>query len=53
MVTYVTPFPCILADDFGRTNEDTVLFLNILANDRGHRACGFRRLGVVRRRSAM
>ena len=35
MVTYVVPFPCDLTDDFGRTNEDTVLFLNVLANDQG------------------
>src|SRR5262245_49592465 len=34
-MSYVTPFPCNLLDDAGRTNEDTVLLLNVLANDQG------------------
>ena len=39
MATYVIPFPCppnlLARNDAGRTNEDTVLFLNVLANDLG------------------
>ena len=39
MVTYVIPFPdcppLLARDDAGRTNEDTVLLLNVLGNDVG------------------
>ena len=39
MVTYVTPFVCppnsLARNDTGRTNEETVLRLNVLANDVG------------------